>query len=73
MTKLEKPLRREIDINGQAHVVVISPQGLKLTAKGKRHGHELSWQDLVRGDAALATALNAPLDVTQDGNTGSDA
>ena len=52
---------------------MISPQGLKLTAKGKRHGHELTWQDLVRGDAALATALNASLDVTQDGNTGSDA
>jgi hypothetical protein len=66
MTKLDKPLRREIDIDGQAHVLVISPQGLKLTVKGKRRGHEISWQDLVRGDAALATALNASLDVTHE-------
>lgn len=66
MTKLDKPLRREIEINGEPHVVVISPQGLKLTAKGKRLGHEFTWVDLVRGDAALATALNASLDVTHE-------
>jgi hypothetical protein len=66
MTKLDKPLRREIDIEGQPHVLVISPQGLKLTVKGKRRGHEISWQDLVRGNTALATALNASLDVTHE-------
>jgi len=66
MTKLDKPLRREIDIDGQPHVLVISPQGLKLTVKGKRRGHEISWQDLVRGNAALATALNASLEVTHE-------
>jgi hypothetical protein len=65
MTRLERPLRREILINGEAHVVVISPQGLKLTAKGKRRGHEMTWLDIVRGDAALAAALNASLDATQ--------
>jgi hypothetical protein len=32
---------------------------LKLTEKGRRKGQELSWKDLVSGDAALATALNA--------------
>jgi hypothetical protein len=66
MTKLDKPLRREIDINGEAHVVVISPEGLKLTAKGKRRGHEMTWADLIKGDAALATSLNASLDVTHE-------
>jgi hypothetical protein len=40
-------------------VVTISPQGLKLTEKGRRKGQELAWKDLVTGDAALATALNA--------------
>jgi hypothetical protein len=54
MTKLDKPLRREIEINGEAHVVVISPQGLKLTAKGKRLGQEVTWQDLLRGHSAAA-------------------
>ena len=66
MTKLDKPLRREIDIDGQPHVLVISPQGLKLTVKGKRRGQEITWQDLVRGNAALATALNASLEVTHE-------
>ena len=60
-TKLEKPLRREIKIKDQAYVVTISPEGLKLTVKGKRKGQELAWADLVSGEAALATALNASL------------
>ena len=59
MTKLEKELKREIAIDDKAYVVTISPQGLKLTEKGRRKGQELSWKDLVSGDAALATALNA--------------
>jgi hypothetical protein len=29
--------------------------------KGKRNGLEIAWKDLVNGDAALATALNASL------------
>lgn len=60
-TRLEKPLRREITIKDQTYVVTISPEGLKLTVKGKRKGQELAWADLVSGEAALATALNASL------------
>ena len=60
-TKLEKPLKRELDVDGEAYVLVISPLGLKLTRKGRRKGQELSWKDLVSGEAALATALNASL------------
>ncbi len=59
MTKLEKPLKREVAINGQAYVVTIDPEGLKLTVKGHRKGQELAWKDIVGGEAALATALNA--------------
>jgi hypothetical protein len=62
MTKLEKELKREISIDDKAYVVTISPQGLKLTEKGRRKGQELSWKDLVSGEAALATALNASVD-----------
>jgi hypothetical protein len=35
---------------------------LKLAEKGHRRGVELSWKDLVSGDAALATALKASLE-----------
>jgi hypothetical protein len=61
-TKLEKPLKREININGEPYVLLLTPDGLKLTQKGKRKGQELSWKDLVSGEAALAVALKASLE-----------
>jgi len=60
-TKLEKALKREVDVDGEAYMLTISPEGLKLVPKGKRNGHELSWSDLVSGEAALAAALQASL------------
>ncbi len=60
-TKLDRPLKREIQIDGKPYVLTISPEGLKLVEKGRRKGHELAWEALVSGDAALATALNASL------------
>jgi hypothetical protein len=60
-TPLEKTLKRELSINGGAYVLAISPEGLKLTVKGRRKGLELQWDALVSGDAALAIALNASL------------
>jgi hypothetical protein len=60
-TKLEKPLKREIQVAGQPYVLTITPEGLKLVPKGKRKGHELAWSALVSGEAALAAALNASL------------
>lgn len=60
-TKLDKPLKREVTIEGQAYMLTISPEGLKLVPKGRRKGLELAWQALISGDAALATALNASL------------
>ena len=60
-TKLDKTLKREIDVSGNPFMLSISPEGLKLVPKGKRTGLEIAWKDLVSGDAALATALNASL------------
>jgi hypothetical protein len=62
-TKLKKPLKREIEIEGKPYTLTISPQGMKLVPKGRRKGHEIAWKDLVSGDAALATALNASLKI----------
>ena len=58
-TPLEKTLKRELTINGQTYIVALSPEGLKLTVKGRRKGLELQWESLVSGEAALAVALNA--------------
>jgi hypothetical protein len=67
MTRLEKPLKREVSIGGEAHVVTLTPQGLKLTRKGRRRGVELGWEALINGDAALAAALNASLELETKG------
>jgi hypothetical protein len=64
-TKLDKTLKREIEIDGQAYIVAISPEGLKITSKGKRKGQELTWKDLISGQAAMAVALNASLEDAQ--------
>jgi len=61
-TRLEKPLKREIDVDQETYTLTIGPEGLKLVPKGKRNGVELAWKDLVSGQAALAAALNASLE-----------
>jgi hypothetical protein len=60
-TKLDGQLKRELVIDGQPYTLTVSPLGLVLAAKGRRKGLELAWKDLVSGEAALATALNASL------------
>lgn len=60
-TKLDAPLKRELQILGQPYTLTISADGLHLAPKGRRKGQELRWADLVSGDAGLATALNASL------------
>jgi hypothetical protein len=58
-TRLEKTLKRQLTLDGRTFIVALSPEGLKITLKGKRKGQELRWGDLVSGGAALAVALNA--------------
>lgn len=61
MTPLDKALKREVQIDDALYVLTIDPDGLKLVLKSKRKGLELAWRELVSGDAALATALQASL------------
>ena len=62
MTPLDKPVRREVQIEGVAYTLTLDPDGLKLVVKGRRKGVNLRWRDLVNGDAALAAALQGSLD-----------
>lgn len=48
-TKLEKTIRREIEIEGEPYTVAISPQGLRVTRKRFRSGVALSWKALLAG------------------------
>ena len=48
-TKLDKTIKREIEMDGQAYMVTISPDGVKLTQKGFRKGREMTWKGLWAG------------------------
>ena len=63
-TKLDKVIRREIELDGKTYTILIAPEGLKVTEKGKRKGQELSWRSIVSGDASLAEDLRISLDAT---------
>jgi len=64
-TKLEKAIKRELEIDGTAYMITISPEGVKVTQKGYRKGQEISWRSIVSGDATLNEQLNASADATR--------
>lgn len=66
-TKLDKVLKREIEIDGQSYIASISPDGIKVTKKGHRKGNEVSWRSIISGDAQLNEALNLSVDAGASG------
>lgn len=58
MTKLDKPLRREVAIGDKAYTLTIAPDGLKLTEKGHRKGIEMKWSEIVNG--ASTSSMQEP-------------
>jgi hypothetical protein len=48
-TKLDKTIKREIELDGQPYTVAVSPTGVKLTQKGFRKGREMTWRALWAG------------------------
>lgn len=65
-TKLDKPLKREVDISGISYTVTFTPQGIKIVEKGKRKGQELTWEDLVRGGVTLANDLQDSIEISSE-------
>ena len=63
-TKLEKTLKREIEIDGKAYMVAISPEGVKVTQKGFRRGPELKWRAIISGEAEMGQQLNSSVSAT---------
>lgn len=69
-TKLDKVLKREIEVDGQAYMVAISPEGVKLTQKGYRKGQEMSWKAIISGESQLAQDLRGSVNATGEGDEG---
>lgn len=60
--KLEKSIKRELDLEGRVYTIQIAPEGIKVTEKGKRKGREISWRAIISGDAQLAEDLKLSID-----------
>ncbi|HEY2377089.1 MAG TPA: hypothetical protein VGH98_14030 [Gemmatimonadaceae bacterium] len=63
-TRLEKTIKRELELDGRLYTVSVGPDGVKVTEKGHRKGQELSWRAIVSGDASLHQDLNVSVDAT---------
>ncbi|MFL5560572.1 MAG: hypothetical protein ACJ79K_03770 [Gemmatimonadaceae bacterium] len=61
-TKLDKAIKRELEVEGKLYTITISPEGVKVVEKGKRNGHDLPWSTIISGDAALTRDLKVSLD-----------
>ena len=59
-TKLQKEIRREIEIDGEPFTVAISPTGVKLTKKRFRSGRALSWRALWQNGTDEQSESSAP-------------
>jgi pyruvate/2-oxoacid:ferredoxin oxidoreductase beta subunit len=66
-TKLDKVLKREIEIDGQSYIAALSPDGIKVTKKGFRKGNEISWRSIVSGEAQLNEDLNNSIEASSSG------
>ena len=62
--KLDKTIKRELDIDGKTYTIAIGPDGVKVTEKGRRNGPEMTWRSLIAGDATLNSELNRSIDAT---------
>jgi hypothetical protein len=67
--RLERALKREVDIGGVTHTVTVSALGVRLVRKGFRKGVAVSWRRLL----ALAAGDLAAGDLAADHRAGDRA
>ena len=58
---LDKPLKRELQLGHQTYTVTISPLGVRIVEKGRRLGQEVSWEDILTGEAKMQSDLRKSL------------
>lgn len=57
-TKLDRPLKREIDVGGKPYTLTIAPDGMKLVEKGRRNGVDVAWRSLVSSDSGSRSSVS---------------
>ncbi len=62
-TRLDKIIKRELELGGKLYTVGIGPEGVKIVPKGGRKGHEISWESLLSGEVELRGDLNMSVEV----------
>jgi hypothetical protein len=65
-TKLDKTIKRELELDGKLYTIAISPEGVKVTPKGARKGQEISWSSIVSGETELRRDLNMSVDAYRE-------
>ena len=55
--KLDKTIKRELELDGKLYTIAIAPDGLKVTEKGRRNGPEMTWRQVIgaAGDDATVS------------------
>jgi len=71
-TRLDKTIKRELELDGRLYTVIVSPEGVKIVPKGRRKGYELSWASLISGEAELRRDLDLSLQMYQALDPSSD-
>ena len=72
-TRLDKTIKRELELGGQLYTVSVSPDGLRIVPKGRRKGHEISWDALLSGEAELRRELKMSVDMYQALRSGEES
>ena len=62
--KLDKTIKRELEIEGKTYTIAISPDGVKVTEKGRRNGPEVTWRSIISGDASLNESLKGSVEAS---------
>ncbi len=62
--KLDKTIKRELEIEGKTYTIAIGPDGIKVTEKGRRNGPEVSWRSIISGETSLNSSLSQSVDAT---------
>lgn len=59
-TKIVKPVRREVCLNGVPHTVLLTPNGVYISLKGYKRKRFVSWQVLATPDLPITIITVEP-------------